>query len=74
MSRGNGTAVAHARPNNKRPNQENGGAPRSGAPETRLKHYLALARAAETSGDAVESQSYYQHAEYYFRQMNSPSE
>jgi hypothetical protein len=31
---------------------------------------VALARAAESSGDAIESESYYQHAEHYLRLMN----
>ena len=31
---------------------------------------MALARTAETAGDAIESESYYQHAEHYLRLMN----
>jgi len=31
---------------------------------------MDLARAAVTSGDAIESENYYQHAEHYFRLMN----
>ena len=31
--------------------------------------YLALARAAASSGDAIEAENYYQHAEHYFRLM-----
>ncbi len=36
----------------------------------RYEQYLALARAAQSSGDAVEIENYYQHAEHYFRLMN----
>ena len=31
--------------------------------------YVMLARAAARSGDAVETENYYQHAEHYFRLM-----
>jgi hypothetical protein len=31
--------------------------------------YLALAQAAASSGDAIEAENYYQHAEHYFRLM-----
>jgi hypothetical protein len=31
--------------------------------------YLALARAAASSGDAIEAENCYQHAEHYFRLM-----
>lgn len=31
--------------------------------------YVTLARAAARSGDVVETENYYQHAEHYFRQM-----
>ena len=30
---------------------------------------MALARAAASTGDAVETENYYQHAEHYFRLM-----
>jgi hypothetical protein len=35
---------------------------------------VALARAAESSGDAVQTESYYQHAEHYLRLMNEKPE
>jgi hypothetical protein len=31
--------------------------------------YVALARAAALTGDAIETENYYQHAEHYFRLM-----
>jgi hypothetical protein len=31
---------------------------------------MALARAAESTGDATETENYYQHAEHYLRLMN----
>lgn len=33
------------------------------------ERYVALAQAAILSGDAVEAQNYYQHAEHFFRVM-----
>jgi hypothetical protein len=33
------------------------------------ERYVALAQAAVLSGDAVEAQNYYQHAEHFFRVM-----
>ena len=35
----------------------------------RYERYLALAEAAKTTGDAVEVENYYQHAEHYGRLM-----
>jgi hypothetical protein len=34
------------------------------------ERYLALAREAQTSGDRIASENFYQHAEHYFRVMN----
>ena len=36
--------------------------------------YLAMAREAETGGDRVAAESYYQHAEHYFRINNARRE
>ena len=41
----------------------------SAHPKTSFDRYIALARAAATSGDAIESENYYQHAEHFFRLM-----
>ncbi len=35
--------------------------------------YTALARTALTSGDAIEAEHYFQHAEHYFRLMSEPA-
>ena len=37
----------------------------------RCAKYIALARAAALTGDAVETENYYQHAEHYFRVMKA---
>ena len=37
--------------------------------ETELRTYLARAREAQQSGDVVEMENCYQHAEHYFRVM-----
>jgi hypothetical protein len=49
------SVVKHPRPNS------------SAHPKTSFDRYLALARAAAASGDAVESENYLQHADHYFR-------
>ena len=36
--------------------------------------YLQLARDAQSSGDPVAAENYYQHAEHYFRVMNANGE
>ena len=40
----------------------------------RYAKYIALARAAALTGDAVETENYYQHAEHYFREMKERTE
>jgi hypothetical protein len=47
----------------------NGGG-KSANPRREFERYVSLARAAETSGDHVARESYYQHAEHYYRLMN----
>lgn len=37
--------------------------------KTSYEKYVALARAAALTGDAIETENYYQHAEHYFRLM-----
>jgi hypothetical protein len=38
------------------------------------ERYLALAREAQSSGDSIASENFYQHAEHYFRVMNVQGE
>ena len=35
------------------------------------EHYMALARVAAPTGDAIEIENYHQHAEHYFRLMRT---
>ena len=42
----------------------------SGTAHRNYERYLALAREAASSGDRVEMENCYQHAEHYFRMMN----
>lgn len=54
----------------------------SGGPEIRvrgnahqvLERYLALARDASSQGDRISAENYYQHAEHYFRVINSSNQ
>ena len=39
-----------------------------------FERYLALAREAQSSGDRIASENFYQHAEHYFRVMNANGE
>lgn len=58
-------------PDRRGPGKAAGGAPNGAAsgPGPKMQRYLALARAAEAAGDAVQSEYYYQHAEHYLREM-----
>jgi hypothetical protein len=38
-------------------------------PKRSYERYMALARAAALTGDVVETENYYQHAEHFFRVM-----
>ena len=42
---------------------------RSANAKASYEKYVTLARAAARSGDVVETENYYQHAEHYFRLM-----
>ena len=48
--------------------------PKSTNAEASYKKYVMLARAAALTGDTVETENYYQHAEHYFRVMNERAE
>ena len=39
-----------------------------------FERYLALAREAQSSGDRIAAENFYQHAEHYFRMMNANGE
>ncbi len=40
-------------------------------PKRNYERYMALARAAASTGDEIEIENYYQHAEHYFRLMRA---
>lgn len=42
--------------------------------KVRYAEYVELARASALTGDAVETENYYQHAEHYYRVMREPNE
>ena len=48
-----------------------GRSPPSGNAHRNYERYMALAREAALSGDTVEMENCYQHAEHYFRVMNN---
>lgn len=39
----------------------------------KYERYLALANATSVTGDVVQAENYYQHAEHYFRVMREPA-
>ena len=39
-----------------------------------LEKYLAMARDASSQGDRISAENYYQHAEHYFRMINSQNQ
>jgi hypothetical protein len=47
---------------------------RAASPNAQYARYIELARAAALTGDAVETENYYQHAEHYYRMMRELSE
>jgi uncharacterized MAPEG superfamily protein len=56
------------------PRRENSGARQrqngsAGNAHQKYERYIALAREATLSGDTVEAENFYQHAEHYFRVM-----
>ena len=71
----NGSRNANNRPQRRRPpvernnpavrQRENG----AGNAHRNYERYLALAREATLSGDTIEAENFYQHAEHYFRVM-----
>lgn len=84
MRQGSNGRRPRGRPHRK---QHGGGSPRgnnfdSNGPEGRIRgnahqvyeRYLALARDAVTSGDRVAAETYHQHAEHYFRIVNSTTD
>ena len=66
-----GSAPKPFRPSSRRSERNQGRFP--GVPNVdlrgRYERYLALAEAARSTGDAVEVENYYQHAEHYGRLM-----
>jgi Domain of unknown function (DUF4167) len=40
------------------------------SPQRSFERYVTLARAAAASGDTIETERHFQHAEHYFRLMN----
>jgi hypothetical protein len=43
-------------------------------PQRNYEHYLSLARAAAQSGNTIEAENYYQHAEHFLRSMAAGSQ
>jgi hypothetical protein len=67
-SRGGGRRSAHGR----NPNQAGGGSDGKsrGSASRVLERYLTLARDANSAGDRIAAENYYQHAEHYYRVLN----
>lgn len=53
----------------RRPGSKRSRSNSSANPKTSFDRYTAMARAAAASGDAIESENCYQHAEHYLRLM-----
>ncbi len=60
VSTANRSKTRTSDPNRRRPDS-------FASPRKNFERYMALARDAASSGDAIESENYYQHAEHYFR-------
>jgi len=44
------------------------------SPQRNYEHYISLARAAALSGNTIEAENYYQHAEHFYRSMVATSQ
>ena len=64
-----GTAPSLSRSKAQRSGIKRYGSNSTDHPKTSFDRYIAMAGAAAASGDAIESENYYQHAEHYFRLM-----
>jgi hypothetical protein len=53
---------------------QNGNRPNSGSAQRNYERYISLAREASLSGDNVEMENCYQHAEHYLRVMKERAE
>lgn len=69
---GGGSLVGHSNRSASRTTQRR--SPKGVNAEASYEKYVTLARAAALSGDAIETENYYQHAEHYFRQMRDERE
>lgn len=63
----NNTHRRVARSKNAANNAPRGSSDKARNAKQRYEHYLALAREKALSGDRIEAENYYQHAEHYFR-------
>jgi hypothetical protein len=54
-----------------KPSRRPAGTNTTGQPKKGHERYMALARAAESTGDAAGIENLYQHAEHYFRLMRA---
>ena len=66
--------IRKQRPQGRPPRTQNAGPQRrqnglGGNAHQKYERYVALAREAMLTGDTVEAENYYQHAEHYFRVM-----
>jgi hypothetical protein len=71
QSNGRTFASRASRPSSRATRQETNGGINAKA---RYERYVALARESVRTGDAVETENYYQHAEHYYRVMNEEKE
>lgn len=70
----NGTRTFSPRSNRTTSNTTRRRPEQGGNAKAQYERYVALARAAALTGDAVETENYYQHAEHYFRTMRERTE
>jgi len=69
--RNNGTRGSY--PDRNRRTSKPNGAPTNSPADAKghYERYVALARASGVSGNTIDSENYYQHAEHYFRMMKA---
>lgn len=69
--RGRGGGRKHSNPRNHTYESNGPDVKVRGNPQQIVEKYLALARDAYSAGDRINAESYYQHAEHYYRILNA---
>lgn len=68
-NRNNGRSSSHSGRPSSKPRKSQTNTNSTANAKRKYEHYMALAQNAASTGNAVEIENFYQHAEHYLRQM-----